>query len=382
MRDLIATEMTFHGKKICACAFYDDMRLCGLRVTREKEPSVVSFVYRGTVDSVSANIGGAFVDIGGTLAFLPLAKHMHVQVSQPLMVQITKDASGVKAPVVTTNIHLDGRCCVVSSFPGKPSYSKKLTAEQRGIAEKWLGEAELDDENVQILVRTNFTKASKAEFLEEVRALAGTMKAVREKFGKASRGDVLYRPLPFYAMMYRDAYRKPDRCFSDIPAFAEELGKVSGLPADGILFTQGSRALSLAQLYGLPEDLEKLSSKRVWLKSGAYLVIEKTEAFVSIDVNTGKCSKGRIPEETYRKINLEAAEAVASQMFLRNLSGMILVDFISLDSEDHRNELLGTMRKLVKKDHIRTEAVDITPLGIMEIVRQKVRKPLDEELGL
>jgi ribonuclease G len=111
-------------------------------------------------------------------------------------------------------------------------------------------------------------------------------------------------------------------------------------------------------------------------------VIEQTEAFVSIDVNTGRCTKGRIPEETYRKVNLEAAAEIARQLALRNLSGIILVDFIKLENEDHRDELIHVMQKLVKKDQVRTEAVDLTPLGIMEIVRHKVRKPLAEILGV
>ena len=133
-------------------------------------------------------------------------------------------------------------------------------------------------------------------------------------------------------------------------------------------------------LYELGRDIDRLLAKKVWLKSGAYLVIEKTEAFVSIDVNSGRFEKGKIAEETYRKINLEAAEEIVTQVILRNLSGMILVDFIKLSNPDHREELVNVMRKHAKRDRLSMDVVDLTPLGIMEIVREKREKPLPEIL--
>ena len=120
----------------------------------------------------------------------------------------------------------------------------------------------------------------------------------------------------------------------------------------------------------------------MWLKSGAYLVIEKTEAFTSVDVNTGKCERGRHASETYRRINHEAAEEVIRQIILRNLSGMILVDFINMENPDHKEELVNVARKLARRDPLRMEIVDLTPLGIMEIIRRKAERPLSEILGI
>jgi ribonuclease G len=139
--------------------------------------------------------------------------------------------------------------------------------------------------------------------------------------------------------------------------------------------------LTLAQLFNLEHDLDRLSQKIVWLKSGAYLVIERTEAFVIIDINTGRCTRGKIPEETYRKINLEAGEEILRQLRLRELSGMILIDFINLESEDHREELVNVMKKRARKEHRKTEVIDLTKLGILEMVREKKGKPLDEILS-
>ena len=109
-------------------------------------------------------------------------------------------------------------------------------------------------------------------------------------------------------------------------------------------------------------------------------MIQQTEAFVSIDVNSGKYTGHKKAEETYRKINLEAAEEIARQLRLRNLSGIILIDFINMKNEDHRDELFHVLKKHLRRDHIKCKAVDITPLHILEMTRKKVRRPLIEDL--
>ena len=137
--------------------------------------------------------------------------------------------------------------------------------------------------------------------------------------------------------------------------------------------------LSLSSLYSLEKKLENAFSSHVWLKSGGFLVIEPTEALTVIDVNSGKYEAGRNANETYRKINLEAGEEVARQLRLRNLSGIIIVDFINMRSGQYRQELLHYMRELTAKDRISTRIIDITPLGLMEITRKKINKPLREQ---
>ena len=119
---------------------------------------------------------------------------------------------------------------------------------------------------------------------------------------------------------------------------------------------------------------------RVWLKSGGYLVIEPTEALTVIDVNTGKYEEGKNPEDTYRKVNLEAAEEVALQLRLRNLSGIIIVDFINMRAASDNAQLLHVLKALVKQDKVQTTVIDMTPLGLVEITRKKISKPLREQL--
>ena len=403
MREYLVCKIQYRKRDFIAAALYEDRKLVFLRMEPDGEPSLVGCVYRGVVDSVSRNIGGAFVDIGErTLCFLPLKRHSHVQASSGILVQVVKDASGRKEPVLTDNIRISGKYAVLSMQASPAAYSTKLTPEEKRVLCKWMEDAGRPDGTGSlpedaggrslpygVIVRTNASRARKPDFLDEIGSMAGQMDAIRSSYAKAKKGELLWKPEPFYVQALRDLYEAPDRCFTDIPSVAGELSRFTDQPAgteypeDGAIYrAEAGKAFSLPELYGLPHELDRLTQKIVWLKSGAFLVIEQTEAFVSIDVNTGRCTKGRIPEETYRKVNLEAAAEIARQLALRNLSGMILVDFIKLENEDHKDELIHVMQNLVRKDQVRTEAVDLTPLGIMEIVRHKVRKPLAEVLGV
>ena len=135
----------------------------------------------------------------------------------------------------------------------------------------------------------------------------------------------------------------------------------------------------LKALYRLEKGLSDALSARVWLKSGAYLVIEPTEALTVIDVNTGKYTGGKDKQAAVLKINREAAKEIARQLRLRNLSGIILVDFIDMDQAEEKEELLALMRELLKKDPMKAAAVDLTELGLMELTRKKQKKTLMEQ---
>ena len=139
--------------------------------------------------------------------------------------------------------------------------------------------------------------------------------------------------------------------------------------------------LPLAKLYCLESAISEGTQERVWLKSGGFLVIQQTEAFVCIDVNTGKFSEKKEIQDTFRKINLEAAREIAWQLRLRNLSGIILIDFINLEKEEDKKELLQNLQGYLKQDPVKGTVVDMTPLNIVEVTRKKVRKSLQEELN-
>lgn len=376
MRDYIVTEIEFEKHKYLAAALYDGMRLMFLRLSDETSASLVGRIYQASVDSRAKNIGGAFVSIGkNTLCFLPsVTKNMNL--SGKIPVQITKDASGMKEPVVSAHLRIAGKNAVMTEGRGGLSFSSKLSDEDKILLKKWLADSEFP--GCRPLLRTNAVKAEKAELLSELASLYDLYQSVLRKAECADSGKLLYEPEPFYIEELRDLYSPPERVFSDIPKIAEELEPFAPNQTEQILIK--NRSLSLPELYDLRHDIERLTNKKVWLKCGGFLVIEKTEAFISIDVNTGKCAKGKIPEETYRKVNLEAAEEIVRQLSLRNLSGIILIDFINLDHPDHREELLNVMKKMARKERHLLEIVDLTPLGIMEAIRQRKDRPLEEVL--
>ncbi len=152
------------------------------------------------------------------------------------------------------------------------------------------------------------------------------------------------------------------------------------MPGDvGKLCMYEDRMVSLKALYRLEKGLSDALATKVWLKSGAYLIIEPTEALTVIDVNTGKYTGGKDKQKTIQKINLEAAAEIARQLRLRNLSGIILVDFVDMEGKEAQEALLSFMRELLKKDPMKATAVDMTALGLMELTRKKQKKTLAEQ---
>ena len=377
MNDYIVTEIEFDEKKYLAAAFFEDMRLSMLKLAARDDESLIGRIYLGHIDSYADNIGGAFVAFGKDRCFLSKYKKGSCDPGR-IPVQIIRDASGKKVAAATMKLKLSGRYAVVSEGDGSLSFSRKLSGEQKDLLRKWM--RDLDRSGYSVLLRTNSAEAEKAEILREVEELKARWQKLSHDIAYAKAGSLLYKPDPFYIEMLRDLTVQPDRLYSDIPRIAEELESCRPYCRDSNLEYDtyyGKKTLPLRTVYNLTQEVRRLTAKNVWLRSGAYLVIEKTEAFTSVDVNTGKCERGRHASETYR-----AAEEVIRQIILRNLSGMILVDFINMENPDHQEELVNVAKKLARRDPLRMEIVDLTPLGIMEIIRQKTERPLSEILGI
>ena len=385
MMQYIVTEIENLHTRLLVAAAYEDMRLTQIRIRPRGENTLVGRVYIGHLENRLRNTGGAFLRSGDVKAYLP------EYVRRPgddghILFQITKDAIGKKAAVASRALRLAGRYVVVSEGTGI-QYSSKLKEEDREFLKTHVDLSALSD--VRILYRTNAMMASSEILREEAASLRERLKTLLKNASGKCREHCLYAPQPFYIELLRDLYEMPERIQTDIPAVAEDLVSYirNNMPAavsdnftlDTVLRGH-EHSLSLASLYNLDKDLHMLSEKRVWLRSGAFLVIEPTEAFVSIDVNSGHYSAGRQPEDAYRDINLEAGEEIIRQIRLRNLSGVILVDFINMASAEAREELVAYMRKIARGEQILTQVIDLTPLGIMEIVRQKKERPVADLL--
>ena len=379
-------------------ALSEEERIVEIRLESDQEKSIFGNIYTGQVENIASNIQAAFVQIEpGKRCYYPLAEAQRAVFSagrkgngplrpgDELLVQVSRDAMKGKLPALTSNLNFTGRYLVLTTGDKKFGLSSKLAQEDRHRLSGWLKEeAERPDKEFGIIVRTNAADASKEEILKELEWLKGRYhKAVVQGRNRTCFSLVLETE-PFYVAAVRDAYgRDLDEIITDVPEIREMilgyLEEISPELKEKLRFYH-DKLLPLYKLYRVETALDAIQKEKVWLNSGGFLVIQQTEAFVSIDVNSGKYTGKKKMEETFRKINLEAAVEISRQLRLRNLSGIILIDFINMENPDHREELFHVLQKLLRKDPIKSRAIDITPLHILEMTRKKVRRPVIEDI--
>ena len=390
--------MEIHGVPCTVAALSEEERIVEIRLESDQEKSILGNIYTGQVENIASNIQAAFVQIEpGKRCYYPLAEAQRAVFSagrkgsgplrpgDELLVQVSRDAMKGKLPALTSNLNFTGRYLVLTTGDKKFGLSSKLAQEDRHRLSGWLKEeAERPDKEFGIIVRTNAADASKEEILKELEWLKGRYhKAVVQGRNRTCFSLVLETE-PFYVAAVRDAYgRDLDEIITDVPEIREMilgyLEEISPELKEKLRFYQ-DKLLPLYKLYRVETALDAIQKEKVWLNSGGFLVIQQTEAFVSIDVNSGKYTGKKKMEETFRKINLEAAAEISRQLRLRNLSGIILIDFINMENPDHRDELFHVLQKLLRKDPIKSRAIDITPLHILEMTRKKVRRPVIEDI--
>lgn len=402
---------------------HKDNRILSAQVLRTDDHAVGN-IYVGRVTSISENIGAAFVDIGGgCLTFLPLAetKFAHItnrttdgpiKAGDELLVQIVKEPIKTKLAGVSAKLTLTGRYVVVGEHIPKnradeekqKTVGEKSTLKTKGgrtnrresvavhasaklpeqVKERFRTSEPLRRiaEGCSLIVRTNAASLSDdGPLITEASQLSETLNRILQIADTRTCYSCLYRSLPDWAVFIENAYRTEyDEVITDLADIYQDLQDVCNKMTIPVRFYEDP-LLTLCKLYALETRLQEISDKKVWLKSGAYLVIEPTEALTSIDVNTGKYEAGKEPEETYYRINREAAEAIAWQLRARNLSGIILADFINLKDKARETALIDQMRELLKQDPVHTRVVDMTALGLMEITRKKIDPSLAEQLA-
>lgn len=340
----------------------------------------VGDIYVGKVQHIVQNINAAFVEVKkDVVCYLPLSEYSgsKLKCGDEIVVQVKKAAVKKKQAVVTLYPEVAGRFCVVSTRDNTKSISRKIEdKETRERLKEIL--AGFDDEEYGIVLRTNAADASAEEISMECRALLTDMHERMEHSRYKTCFSLLRKEDSFYLKYIRSCrLEELERMITDIQEVYEELQPVYG---DKVVYYQDA-SYPLDKLLGISSKLEKAFEKRVWLKSGGNLVIEPTEALTVIDVNTGKAIEGkRNKETTFFKINCEAAIEAARQIRMRNISGIILIDFIDMQQKKHQTELMNLLREELYKDKTRTALIDITKLGLVEITRMKKNKPLWEAL--
>ena len=373
-------------------ALAEDGELKELYYESKREESLVGNVYAGRVASVMPNLQAAFVDIGtGRNGYYYYGNARAVsdaeknaarpKVGDTLLLQVEKDAVGTKGAVLTGNFSFPGKFLVLlPKEGGEIGISRKITdsAERVRIREIL---TELLPPDCGAIVRTNGEGKSREEFEKEWKQL--WVRCERLKTGEFLKPPALLlqenHPVKRAA---RDFYGADveEYVVNDAESYREllESGDFNGEGQPALkLHTD---AIPLFESYYLESQGAKALEERVWLKSGGFLVIEETEACVVIDVNTGKAAGRGDLQKTILKTNLEAAEEAAKQMRLRNLSGIIIIDFIDMADAAAQKEVTQRLKKAVAQDRIKTVVVGMTELGLMQVTRKKTRPSLKRQM--
>lgn len=377
-----------------ATVLMDDKRVVQI-VFAETEDSVLNNIYIGKVKNVVKNLGAAFIEYAdGRIGYFGIEENPDIIYTSPhpgsklregdeLLVQVSRDSVKTKAPVLCSNLNFSGDYLVLTTGKQQIGFSGKLKdSEWKAKMKETLMAAKAD--GYGIIVRTNAGEAREEDILSELHRLEKTMSQVVDNGQHRTCFSLLYEaPKPYLAEV-RDTYTKNlERIITDLPECHEELKDFLGMHQPDLLnklVYYEDEILPLVKLYSLETALQQALSKKVWLKSGGYLIIEPTEALTVIDVNSGKYAGRKTVRETILKINLEAADEIARQIRLRNLSGIIIVDFIDLDQEQDKKLLMERLAARIEQDPVKTALVDMTKLNLVELTRKKVKRPLHEQI--
>lgn len=392
-RKLIITRMNEH---ILTCVMENEsiVEIHCNQPNEEGNVAELGNIYVGKVKHIAGNIRAAFIEIANGLEcyyaiddnpqpiFTNKIGKKPLCIGDELLVQVSKEAVKTKVPTVTGKLNLTGKYAILTYGDSRIGVSTKIKDDNRQRLQ-FLAQPYASDE-YGFIIRTNAKDVADEVLQAELEQLSEEFERIVQTAQTRTSFSCLKQAPKSYLSDLKNVYQEG---FTDIIVedrdIYEEISKYleSEQPEDlEKLRLYEDQLLPLHKLYSIETCITNALKERVWLKSGAYLIIQPTEALTVIDVNTGKCVAKKADDNTYLKINIEAAREAARQIRLRNLSGIILVDFINLSSPEATNELLEVFRYELKKDPITTTLVDITKLQLVEITRKKVRKPLHEVL--
>ena len=365
---------------------------CAVSDERGTESHKIGDIYIGKVKNIVRNIGAAFIEIesgvncyydmkdADNAIFTEKTGKKPLCIGDELVVQISKEAVKTKAPTVTSNIGLTGRYAVLTHGNTRIGVSSKLPKKMREEYREKLKPYQND--RFGIIVRTNAKDVSIQTVEEEIQKLKEEYERILAVAPTRTCFSCLKSAPPSYITDLKNVYTEgldeivvgDTELYARIQSFFN-----SEFPnSSELLRLCDDPDFPLGKRYGTETILEKALREKVWLRNGGYLVIQPTEALTVIDVNSGKSIGKEKNEDGIMKINLEAAREAAHQIRLRNLSGIIIVDFINLEEKENTAALLREFRSFLAQDPIQTTLVDITPLNLVEVTRKKVRKPLYE----
>lgn len=376
-----------------------------LHIERTLERGLVGNIYAGRVARVLPGMQSAFVGIGlERAAFLHVAD-LHrddatagrggndnaapppieklVFEGQTLVVQVIKDPIGSKGARLSTQISIAGRLLVFLPQDDRIGISQKIGSQElreqlRARMQALVGEGE-GARTGGFILRTNAEEASDAELADDIAYLRKTWAGIRERAFKAPAGSLLHQDLSLAQRVLRDLSNDQTQSVR-----IDSLQQYELLRDFGTQYTPTAVARlehyggerPIFDLFGIDQEIERALARRVDLKSGGYLIIDQTEALTTIDVNTGGYVGARNFDDTIFKTNLEAALAIARQLRLRNLGGIIIIDFIDMAREEHQEAVLSELRKQLARDRTKITVSGFTQLGLVEMTRKRTRESL------
>ncbi|MFZ4450540.1 Rne/Rng family ribonuclease [Salibacterium aidingense] len=396
MMDILLNSATTERR----AALRENGRITEIFIERPDQERIAGSIYKGRVKDVLPGMQAAFVDIGreknGFLYRDELVGYKLLQEpyeekekrsisefiteGQIVIVQVMKEEFGQKGARLTENISLSGKYTVYLPEGGYIGISKKMNEEHRESWRSWAGELLSEQEGV--IIRTicetlpSQIVAEDIEYLrEDWKHIAARAEEKRAPSMISQDGGIverLLRDYPLESIQQIIVDHLPDvQHIKRLLRYEEkDMGKVIHYKGYENLFSRE----------GVEKELEKALKPRVWLKNGGFLMIEKTEALTVIDVNTGRFTGKNDLTETIRKTNLEAAEEIAAQLRLRDISGIIVIDFIDMKKEAHKEEVMAVLQTALKKDRTKTNVTGMSTLGLVEMTRKKTRKGLAESL--
>lgn len=385
-------------------ALVDTGILKELHIEREAKRGIVGNIYKGRVTRVLPGMQSAFVDIGlEKAAFLhasDIVSHTEcvdvneqkqfvvkdiaelVREGQDIIVQVVKDPLGTKGARLTTDITLPSRYLVFMPENSHVGVSQRIESEEERARLKELV-LPFCDELGGFIIRTAAEGVNERELQQDADFLKRLWRKVLERKAKYPTKSMLYGELKLAQRLLRDfigaeldVIRIDSKlCFKEVEQFTQEF--MPALVNRLVLYTGNQ---PLFDMYGIEQSIQQALNKRVNLKSGGYLIIEQTEAMTTIDINTGAFVGHRNLEETIFNTNIEATQTIAQQLQLRNLGGIIIIDFIDMQLSEHRERVLLSLQEALAKDRVKTSVNGFTLLGLVEMTRKRTRESLEHIL--
>ena len=385
-------------------AVMENGKLVEMFLERPIEQRVVGNIYKGVVENVLPGMQAAFVNVAlERNTFLYVADAVPgldeypegvpktrkratirelVHSGKDILVQVTKEPFGNKGARVTRHVTLPGRYVVLMPTVNHVGVSRRITEEAERERLRKIA-TEVKPKRMGVIVRTVATGCSPEELKQDIDFLTKLWNSIRQRSRKAKAPSLIHRDLDLVGRVIRDLLDDSvDRLVVDsvdqYQAVLDLLAATAPEFRERVFLFQQQRPIFAT--FGLEAELDKALKRRVWLKSGGYLVIDQTEALTAIDVNTGKYVGSTNLADTVLKTNLEAAEEIAHQLRLRNIGGIIIIDFIDMTKPDHQKQVLDQLEQAVKADKTKSAILGLTQLGLVEMTRQKVRQAIGEVL--